>query len=75
MKSNTQEKINVPLYFISLDLNKGKNVTEEEEQEENSENGHHLDQLQFTCSQEQLQDLVTKLKDAVKQVERTANSL
>jgi len=64
MKSNSLEKVNAPVYFISLQTKETQNESEEESVPVN-----------FSCTHEQLQDLVTKLKDATKQVERSASNL
>eukprot|EP01116_Phalansterium_solitarium_P004254 TRINITY_DN15200_c0_g1_i1.p1 TRINITY_DN15200_c0_g1~~TRINITY_DN15200_c0_g1_i1.p1 ORF type:complete len:218 (+),score=70.27 TRINITY_DN15200_c0_g1_i1:36-656(+) len=70
IKSNTLEKINVPLYLIAINTKKNKDASASEDPDSSTE-----EQIKFTCSLEQLQDLVTRLKDAVKQVERTATAL
>jgi len=57
IKSNSVEKINMPVYRIAL-------KTDEMEGKQGS--------VEFSCSLEQLQDLVSKLKDASKQLERSA---
>lgn len=80
MKSNTQEKINLPLYTVSIDLDKTTHTTqiqtrEEENAEESGRTDASKDKLTFSCNQDQLTDLVTKLRDAVKQLERTHNTL
>jgi len=56
IKSNAVDKARQPVYFITLETkNPGDNTKGE---------------INFTCSLEELQDLVGKLKDATKQVER-----
>ncbi|EGC29168.1 hypothetical protein DICPUDRAFT_43230 [Dictyostelium purpureum] len=57
MKSNSVEKLNQPVYIINLTT----------EQEENIKG-----KVQFACTLEQLQDLVFKLRDAQKQIERSS---
>ncbi|GAM17463.1 hypothetical protein SAMD00019534_006380, partial [Acytostelium subglobosum LB1] len=57
MKSNSIEKVNKPVYFINL-------TTEREEGEKG--------EVQFACTLDQLQDLVFKLRDAQKQIERSS---
>ncbi|XP_067657611.1 COMM domain-containing protein 3-like [Haliotis asinina] len=56
IKNNHLDKVNEPVYLISLKT----------EQPGNSE----LQEVQFSCSLEQLQDLVGKLKDATKCLEK-----
>lgn len=58
IKSNYLEKINQSSYLISL---------------KTQEPGKH-DSLEFSCSVEQLQDLVGKLKDATKSIEKASQS-
>ncbi|XP_068741635.1 COMM domain-containing protein 3-like [Montipora capricornis] len=58
IKNNQMEKVNQPTYLITL-------KTEE------SGKSHGKD-VQFSCSMEQLQDLVGKLKDACKSIEKAA---
>ncbi|KAL8607977.1 hypothetical protein ACOMHN_005532 [Nucella lapillus] len=60
IKSNHMERINEAVYLISL-------KTEVPGKEE-------LQDLQFTCTLEQLQDLVGKLKDATKCLEKLAQT-
>ncbi|KAK7110527.1 COMM domain-containing protein 3-like [Littorina saxatilis] len=60
IKSNHMERINEAVYLISL-------KTEVPGQTE-------LQEVQFSCSLEQLQDLVGKLKDATKCLEKQAQS-
>lgn len=76
IKSNSVEKINSPMYLISLETK-----TELElDQEKGIANVHLLkkettEQVEFSCSADQLQDLLARLKDAAKQVERSATTL
>ena len=56
IKNNHLERVNKPLYLIDLQ-------TEES-------NNSDLSHLVFSCTQEQLQDLVSKLKDATKSLEK-----
>jgi len=73
MRSNTLEKVNAPVYLLSLNTKKSREVS----QSENEESGNTTstdDKVEFTCTMEQLQDLLTKLKDAAKQVERSSNN-
>ncbi|XP_041824251.1 COMM domain-containing protein 3 [Melanotaenia boesemani] len=55
-KSGQLDKVNEPFYLISL----------------NTENGGSSEDINFTCTTEQLQDLVGKLKDAAKSVEKAS---
>ncbi|EAL65512.1 hypothetical protein ACTFIW_001570 [Dictyostelium discoideum] len=57
MKSNAVEKLNTPVYLINLTT----------EQEENVKG-----KVQFAATLDQLQDLVFKLRDAQKQIERSS---
>ncbi|EGG17012.1 COMM domain-containing protein 3 [Cavenderia fasciculata] len=57
MKSNSIEKVNTPVYMINL-------TTEKEEGQKG--------QVEFACTLDQLQDLVFKLRDAQKQIERSS---
>lgn len=68
IRSSNMEKVNTPVYLLSL-----KTKTTRELSTESSENGRNNENINFTCTQEQLQDLLFKLKDAVKQVERSSN--
>ncbi len=56
------------MYFISFKTVQNKDAAQEEDDQQSSK------RIEFTCSMEQLQELVTKLKDAVKQIERSANA-
>uniref|UniRef100_A0A3B3YBB2 COMM domain-containing protein 3 n=1 Tax=Poecilia mexicana TaxID=48701 RepID=A0A3B3YBB2_9TELE len=56
MKNGQLDKINEPFYLISL----------------NTENEGSSEDINFTCTTEQLQDLVSKLKDAAKSVEKAS---
>lgn len=60
LKNNHLDKMNEPVYFITL-------KTEEGDQQGTKN-------IQFSCSIEQLQDMVGKLKDATKSMERLAQS-
>uniref|UniRef100_A0A3Q3H2F9 COMM domain-containing protein 3 n=1 Tax=Labrus bergylta TaxID=56723 RepID=A0A3Q3H2F9_9LABR len=56
-RQNAQvDKVNEPFYSISL----------------NTENNGSTEDINFTCTMEQLQDLVGKLKDAAKSVEKAS---
>ncbi|KAH3757748.1 HCaRG family protein [Pelomyxa schiedti] len=57
IKSNSIERAPCPVYFIRLTT---------------LETGGKTGFIEFTCSWEELQDLLNKLKDATKQVERSA---
>ena len=57
LKSNAIEHINVPVYFVRL-------VTVDTDGKQGS--------VEFTCTIEELQDLIVSLRDATKQTERTA---
>ncbi|XP_042255771.1 COMM domain-containing protein 3 [Thunnus maccoyii] len=56
MKNGQLDKVNEPFYLISL----------------NTENKGTPEDINFTCTVEQLQDLVGKLKDAAKSVEKAS---
>ncbi|EDO49048.1 predicted protein [Nematostella vectensis] len=58
--NNHMEKVNQPTYLITLKT-----------EETNKSKGKDI---QFSCSMEQLQDLVGKLRDACKTMERVANT-
>jgi len=60
LKSNSVERINVPVYFVKL-------ITVDSEGKPGK--------VEFTCSIEELQDLIASLRDATKQTERTATLL
>ncbi|XP_072234348.1 COMM domain-containing protein 3 [Leuresthes tenuis] len=55
-KSGQLDKVNEPFYMISL----------------STENGGSSEDINFACTTEQLQDLVGKLKDAAKSVEKAS---
>ncbi|KAF2070866.1 hypothetical protein CYY_007822 [Polysphondylium violaceum] len=57
LKSNSLEKLNTPVYIVSL-------TTEQEEDQKGK--------VEFACTLDQLQDLVFKLRDAQKQIERSS---
>lgn len=75
IKSNTLEKADAPLFYISLKTKVNRELGSTVSQDEGGESGHSsgLENVSFTCTVEQLQDLVAKLRDAVKQVERSSN--
>ncbi|KAM9337623.1 COMM domain-containing protein 3 [Symphorus nematophorus] len=56
MKNAQVDKVNEPFYLISM----------------NTENEGSSEDINFTCTMEQLQDLVGKLKDAAKSVEKAS---
>ncbi|KAF6722903.1 COMM domain-containing protein 3 [Oryzias melastigma] len=56
MKNGQLDKVNEPFYLISL----------------STENGGASEDVDFSCTAEQLQDLVGKLKDAAKSVEKAS---
>lgn len=58
LKNNEVEGISVPVYFVRLHTRNNDGTP---------------GKVEFTCSLEELQDLVAKLKDASKQTERTAS--
>ncbi|RMZ92811.1 COMM domain-containing 3 [Brachionus plicatilis] len=58
IKENNLERINEPVYLIELKIEKPGET--------------NLSKIQFSCTVEQLQDLVFKLKEASKSVERLA---
>eukprot|EP01100_Stratorugosa_tubuloviscum_P012544 TRINITY_DN5993_c2_g1_i3.p1 TRINITY_DN5993_c2_g1~~TRINITY_DN5993_c2_g1_i3.p1 ORF type:complete len:193 (+),score=92.80 TRINITY_DN5993_c2_g1_i3:80-658(+) len=55
IKTNKIEKVGIPLYFINL---------------QTINNNNESKVINFSCTAEELQDFVTKLKDATKQIER-----
>ncbi|XP_070565350.1 COMM domain-containing protein 3-like [Ptychodera flava] len=58
LKNNLIDKVNEPVYMITLKTEKG--------------DGEDKEDVQFACSMEQLQDLVGKLKDASKSLEKAS---
>ncbi|RMX39196.1 hypothetical protein pdam_00013534 [Pocillopora damicornis] len=58
--NNQMEKVNKPTYLITLKTEEAGKTKGED--------------VQFSCTMEQLQDLVGKLKDACKSVEKAANN-
>ncbi|KAM9775192.1 COMM domain-containing protein 3 [Syngnathus typhle] len=56
VKNGLVDKVNEPFYLISL----------------NTENKGRSEDINFTCSMEQLQDMVGKLKDAAKSAEKAS---
>lgn len=60
IKNNQMEKVNKPTYLITLKTEEAGKTKGED--------------VQFSCTMEQLQDLVGKLKDACKSVEKAANN-
>ncbi|XP_072037983.1 COMM domain-containing protein 3-like [Amphiura filiformis] len=61
MKNNHIDKINEPTYLITLKTEVGSREGTKD--------------VQFCCSQEQLQDLVGKLKDATKSLEKASQAV
>nr|XP_049605935.1 polycomb complex protein BMI-1-A [Syngnathus scovelli] len=59
VKNGLVDKVNEPFYLISL----------------NTENKGRSEDINFTCSMEQLQDMVGKLKDAAKSAEKASQML
>ena len=57
IKSSSLERVDVPIFFISL-------ITEENDGTQKS--------IDFAATQEELQHLVNKIRDAAKQLERVA---
>uniref|UniRef100_A0A674BB84 COMM domain-containing protein 3 n=1 Tax=Salmo trutta TaxID=8032 RepID=A0A674BB84_SALTR len=57
IKNGHVHKVNEPSYLISLNV-------------ENANNGGSSEDVHFSCSMEQLQDLVGKMKDAAKSLEK-----
>jgi len=55
VKNNRMDRVNIPVYFVTLKTEEGNGTVRD---------------INIMCSVEQLQDLVTKLKSAVKQVDR-----
>jgi hypothetical protein len=77
MKSNAMEKVNTPVYMLSFETKKPQHLDVDE-----GESFFHFvndvedtDKVEFSCTLEQLQDLLNRLKDAAKQVERSAATL
>ena len=60
LKSNAVERVNIPVYFVKL-------ITVDGDGKQGK--------VEFTCSIEELQDLIASLRDATKQTERTATLL
>ncbi|XP_022785890.1 myosin-9-like isoform X2 [Stylophora pistillata] len=60
IKNNQMEKVNKPTYLITLKTEEAGKAKGED--------------VQFSCTMEQLQDLVGKLKDACKSVEKASNN-
>ncbi|XP_071026841.1 COMM domain-containing protein 3 [Oncorhynchus clarkii lewisi] len=56
IKNGHVHKVNEPSYLISLNV-------------ENTNNGGSSEEVHFSCTMEQLQDLVGKIKDAAKSIE------
>jgi len=107
LKSNSVEKIRIPVYFVKLKVcekqnqhvntnmglscNKSQNTQEfyhekderkktDEKNKENTNNNtviktkkNPIRDICFTCSLEELQDLVTKFREAIKQAENICN--
>nr|ACN10318.1 COMM domain-containing protein 3 [Salmo salar]ACN12678.1 COMM domain-containing protein 3 [Salmo salar] len=61
IKNGHVHKVNEPSYLISLNV-------------ENANNGGSSEDVHFSCSMEQLQDLVGKMKDAAKSLEKDTQS-
>ncbi|XP_067107929.1 COMM domain-containing protein 3 isoform X1 [Osmerus mordax] len=57
IKNGHVHKVNEPSYLISLNV-------------ENGDMGRSLEDVQFNCTMEQLQDLMGKMKDAAKSLEK-----
>ncbi|XP_038829025.1 COMM domain-containing protein 3 isoform X1 [Salvelinus namaycush] len=57
IKNGHVHKVNEPSYLISLNV-------------ENTNNGGSTEEVNFSCTMEQLQDLVGKMKDATKSLEK-----
>ena len=72
IKNDTLAHIGKPLYFISLQTEKNLKLPEVGDVNvvESTK-----EQVEFTCNLEELQDLVSKMKDAVKQMERVQNEM
>jgi len=66
MKSNSMEKINSPTYLLSFETKKPQTLGSERDD---------TSKVEFSCTLEQLQDLLNRFKDAAKQVERSAATL
>jgi len=66
IKSNSLEKANQPVYLVSLETKKPQQLGSQE---------NDTEKVEFSCTLEQLQDLLNRLKDAAKQVERSAATL
>ena len=72
IKSDTLAHIGKPVYFVSLQTEKNLKLPEVGDVDvvESTK-----EQVEFTCNLEELQDLVSKMKDAVKQMERVQSEL
>tara|TARA_R110002050_G_scaffold261228_1_gene401218 strand:- start:336 stop:617 length:282 start_codon:yes stop_codon:yes gene_type:complete len=80
IKNNSLGNIGKPVYFVSLETEKNVKLKEGVEGGVESESGSSSSQgsterVEFTCNLEELQDLVSKLKDAAKQMERVQEEL
>jgi COMM domain containing 3 len=71
IKGNTLERANQLSYLVKLKTRGNVPLAEVEHDDEDRRTSGADGEVQFSCSVEQLQDLVTKLKDAVKQMERS----
>jgi hypothetical protein len=71
IKSNTIEKADVPIYYVTLKTKKMVPVASSEQHSGGAVPTPTIENTSFTCTLEQLTELVTTLKDAVKQMERS----
>ena len=72
IKTDTLGHVGKPIYYISLKTEKNLKLPESSVTEIPKMEQENVD---FTCNLEELQDLVSKLKDATKQMERVQSEL
>lgn len=67
LKSKLLEKCRTPLYFVNLRTTASSNTNKQSASSQSQNN------VQFAATYDQLQDLLSKCKDAVKQVDHIVN--
>ena len=72
IKTDRLEHVGKPIYFISLQTEKAPNLSKLSCLEKTT---LAQETVKFACNIEELQDLVSKLKDATKQIERVQSDL
>ena len=76
IKTDTLAHVGKPLYFLSFQTENNLKLPEGEGKGEGEEGvGGAGGQVDLTCNLEELQDLVSKLKDATRQMERIQGEL